>query len=82
MSTNTWLFALVREVEPGSIMGFGQVAATTQFFLYGKRHFTKTGYDRHVKSYAEPRLLETVDLSGKVFMVTGANSGLGKEITR
>jgi len=35
-----------------------------------------------VKSYAQPRLLETVDLSGKVFMVTGANSGLGKEITR
>jgi hypothetical protein len=63
-------------------MGFGQFAATTQFFLYGKRNFTKTGYDRHVKSYAEPTLLETVDLSGRVFIVTGANSGLGKEITR
>ncbi|CAE8598521.1 unnamed protein product, partial [Polarella glacialis] len=32
-------------------------------------------------SYEQPDLLETaLDLKGKVFMVTGANSGLGKEV--
>jgi hypothetical protein len=25
--------------------------ATSQFFLYGKMHFTKEGYQRHVKKY-------------------------------
>ena len=27
-------------------MGFGQVAATSQFYLYGRRHCTATGYER------------------------------------
>ena len=30
-------------------MGFGQFAATSQFFLYGKSHCTATGYEKHKK---------------------------------
>jgi len=62
---------------------FGQFAATSQFFLYGRRHCTKTGYERHVENYQQSDLLEeSLDLSERVFMVTGANSGVGKEVTR
>lgn len=62
---------------------FGQFAATSQFFLYGKRHCTRNGYERHKKLYQQPDLLEgPLDLSERVFMVTGANSGVGKEVTR
>jgi len=60
----------------------GQFAATSQFYLFGKRHCTQTGYQKHAKRYSEPNVLETVDLAGKVFLVTGANQGIGKEITQ
>lgn len=63
-------------------MPYAQFAATTQFFLYGTRHFNKKGYDRHVKAYKDPEALTKADLKGKAFMVTGANSGVGKEIAR
>ena len=69
----------------------GQSISSTQFFLYGKRHFTQTGYQRHVKKYTEPVQSAAAigikaegndgfDLSGKVVVVTGANSGLGKQV--
>jgi dehydrogenase/reductase SDR family protein 12 len=64
-------------------MPYGQFAATSQFYLYGKRHFTKTGYEAHAKAYGAGALdVTTVDLTGKVFLVTGANSGCGKELTK
>jgi dehydrogenase/reductase SDR family protein 12 len=64
-------------------MPYSQFAATTQFFLYGKKHFTKTGYEKHSQAYGPDALdVKKVDLSGKNFMVTGANSGCGKELTK
>ena len=65
-------------------MGFGQFAATSQFFLYGRRHFTRTGYERTRAALLKsgvPDVLETIDAKGKVYMVTGANSGVGKEVS-
>lgn len=73
-------------------MGFlRQGIATTQFFLFGKKHCTQTGYINHIKQYTEPVQSATivdandpnndgVDLSGKTFIISGANQGIGKEI--
>jgi len=60
---------------------FGQFAATSQFYLYGRKHFTKTGWEAHSKSYEQPDVLkQDLDLSQHVFMITGANSGVGREL--
>jgi len=63
-------------------MGFGSFASFSQFFLYGRRHCTRTGYERTRAALLKngPDFLESVDASGKVYVVTGANSGCGKEI--
>lgn len=58
----------------------GQALTTTGFYLYGKRHFTRTGWLKNSASY-DPNALD-VNLSGKVYAVTGANSGLGYEISK
>mmetsp|Transcript_17225 Transcript_17225/g.28900 ORF Transcript_17225/g.28900 Transcript_17225/m.28900 type:complete len:685 (+) Transcript_17225:83-2137(+) len=67
-------------------MSFGQFAATSQFYLFGRNRCTKTGYDNAKKSYAKPDILANgvdskMNLSEKIFMITGANGGIGKEIT-
>uniref|UniRef100_A0A7S2WCU6 Lipocalin/cytosolic fatty-acid binding domain-containing protein n=1 Tax=Rhizochromulina marina TaxID=1034831 RepID=A0A7S2WCU6_9STRA len=63
---------------------FGQFAATSQFYLYGRRHCTQTGYLSARKKYEQPDILAdpSLDLTGKVCMVTGANSGVGREVTQ
>lgn len=64
-------------------MGFGQFAATSQFFLYGRKHFTRTGWEKHKKSYEQPDIMtQDLDLAEKVFIITGANSGVGKEVAQ
>lgn len=69
----------------------GQAISTSQWYVYGKRHFTKTGYLRHIKDYTDPVQSSAaigvgqagedgVNLGGKVVVVTGANSGMGKQL--
>lgn len=63
----------------------GGTLTTTQFYFYGKSHFTATGYQAHVLRYPQPDFLQTMSntaLSQNVYMVTGANNGIGKEITQ
>lgn len=65
-----------------------QGIVSTQFYLYGKKHCTQTGYLKHIKEYTDPvqsaaidpEKSDGVDLSDKTFLITGANQGLGKEI--
>lgn len=61
---------------------FGPFMATSQFFLYGKKYCTKTGWKiAHVK-YPKPDILESdISLVGKVYLVTGANAGIGYGVT-
>lgn len=61
---------------------FGQFAASSQFYLFGKKHCTRTGYEKASKKYEDPDFLEKVELEGKCYMITGANSGVGKEVTQ
>lgn len=44
------------------------------FYSYGRKHFNRKGWLR------SPRLDVGSDLSGKVFVVTGANSGIGENL--
>jgi hypothetical protein len=59
----------------------GQGMASSQFFLYGRRNFTQTGWKKHSAQYPSPDPMEAMDLAGRSYVVTGANSGLGKEIS-
>ncbi len=63
-------------------MGFGQFAATTQFYLYGRRHCTASGYKKAAAQYGNGADLQELSLSGKVFAVTGANSGVGLTLSQ
>lgn len=59
----------------------GQAITTGQFYFYGKKHFTRTGWLKASATY-EAGFLEGQDLKGKVYAVTGANSGIGLEISK
>eukprot|EP01013_Petalomonas_cantuscygni_P033191 TRINITY_DN60016_c0_g1_i1.p1 TRINITY_DN60016_c0_g1~~TRINITY_DN60016_c0_g1_i1.p1 ORF type:complete len:381 (-),score=53.57 TRINITY_DN60016_c0_g1_i1:257-1399(-) len=60
----------------------GQTYSQVRWFLYGKKHFTRSGMrsacrDNHLYSS-----LSNQSLQQRVYVITGANSGLGKEVTR
>lgn len=74
---------------------FGQFASTAQFYLYGKSNCTSTGWEKHILNYGKAMddivlpvngksskvEVDSRDLTGRVFMVTGANAGIGKEVS-
>ncbi|KAG0710306.1 Dehydrogenase/reductase SDR family member 12 [Chionoecetes opilio] len=52
----------------------------TVWFLKGMKEYTNSGYARASRSFVEADL--QVDCSGRHYMITGANSGIGKCIAR
>jgi dehydrogenase/reductase SDR family protein 12 len=59
--------------EKGMFSSFGQFASTSQFFLYGKKHCTKTGWEAASMNYPIPDILESegLQLTANVYIVTG-----------
>lgn len=49
------------------------------WLLNGWAHYTRSGYER-ASSWFKPDALN-VDMTGKTVIITGANSGLGKQAT-
>jgi dehydrogenase/reductase SDR family protein 12 len=68
-------------------MRLGKALALAQFYLYGRKHFTKSAYDRRAKPYLQNTTPDTHHHLGKqppsrVVAVTGANQGIGREVAR
>lgn len=70
-------------------MSYSQFAATSQFYLYGRQYCTQTGYISTMKEMfkngkvPDPmNAISSTHMTGKVCLVTGANSGVGKEVAQ
>jgi dehydrogenase/reductase SDR family member 12 len=61
----------------------GQLLSTSQFYFFGRSKCTRTGWLNAAKVYSDNDILSQpgFSLSDKVFIVTGANGGIGKEMT-
>lgn len=61
--------------------GIRQLMASGQFYYWGKKHFTRTGYEQHIQRYEQPDIMkQEMDLRSRVCLITGANSGVGREV--
>ena len=58
----------------------GQAIVTYRFYMYGRKHFTQTGWQAHSATYGRGQDLQSKNLRGRVHVVTGANSGIGREV--
>lgn len=61
-------------------MVLGAIGTSLQWYILGRRHFTASGYKRAAARY-DVDALQALDLSTKVYVVTGANGGLGRAIS-
>ena len=68
-------------ISMGVLNALAQATATTQFYLYGRRHFTATGWNRASVRY-QGDALDSLNLKGKTYLVTGANSGIGLRLSQ
>ena len=61
-----------------------QAVTSTQFYMYGRSHFTQKGWERARKTYSAQDLLRdpSLSLNNRIFIVTGANAGIGRCIAR
>lgn len=58
-----------------------QAGKTAQFFFEGRARFNRTGYQHAVQTNPERfQYVHEVVLTDRVYLVTGANSGLGKQV--
>jgi len=58
----------------------GQTLAAARFYAYGRQEFTRTGWLAHSAAYPKPDALRSADYRGRVALVTGGNSGVGREV--
>lgn len=58
----------------------GGAARAWAFYNYGRKHFNRKGWINRQEWFKSQGIGE-VDLQGKVYLCTGANSGIGKSLT-
>ena len=56
------------------------VIAMTQWYAEGLRYYGHAGFNAAKKRWQDPNMTKQLDLSGKHYVVTGANAGLGYAI--
>lgn len=62
------------------LFGYYSYTSLIQWWFEGKKCYGAEGYARKSKTWANPNL-EGLDLTDKVYLVTGANAGIGFSAT-